>query len=155
MAVSAGTDYAIISKATWFFESGIGDCTAVFTRPFLFIFPHKTMSATSRTFTDTEYTIGGQKPSVAILALLRDPATTADSMVEQLLSWSSQAAGPIVERMEEFKRVRIFRGFIRRSVVVSKKEKGMDMGATGMRPTKEELPAFPEFFKDHPHLELK
>lgn len=155
MPVKAGPDYAIIAKATWFFESGIGDCTALFTRPFLFIFPHNAMAATSSKITDTEYSIGGRKPSVAIKELLADPATTPESMIETLQKWSTQISGPIMEPMEVFKRVRIFTGFIRRSVVVSKKDKGMDMGATGMRPTKEELPAFLEFFKEHPRVEIK
>ena len=155
MPVNAGSDYAVIAKATWFFESGIGDCTALFTRPYLFIFPHNAMAATSRKVTDTEYSIGGRKPSVAIMELLADPATTPESMVETLQKWSTQITGPIMERMEEYKRIRIFTGFIRRSVAISKKEKGMDFGATGLRPKKEELPAFLEFFKEHPHVEIK
>ena len=155
MGVEAGKDYAIAKKTTWVFETGVGDSTGILTRQYLFIFPHNAIGGAGRTVRETDYTIGGKRPSEAILALLADPATTPESLDDRLVEWSAQVKGPIVERMSAFPRVRIFQGFIRRSVVLSKKESGMDFGATSIRPKKDELPAFVEFFKDHPHLELK
>ncbi|MCC7508113.1 MAG: hypothetical protein IT464_01900 [Planctomycetes bacterium] len=155
MAVQPGKDYAAARKTTWVFQSGVGDATALITRHSLFIFPHSAIGGTGRTVTETDYKIGGRKPVEAIMALLADSATTPEQLEEQMRKWSAQVSGPIVEHMSDFKRVRIFTGFIRRSVVLSKKEKGFEMGATSIRPSKEELPAFLEFFKDYPALEIK
>jgi hypothetical protein len=155
MAVTAGRDYAVARKTTWLFDSGIGDATGVITRQHVFIFPHNAIGGQGRRVSESTYTIGGRSPAVAIMELLADPATTPESLDDKLIEWSGQVSGPIVEHLSAFPRVRIFKGFIRRSVALSKKEKGMDFGATSIRPKKDELPAFLEFFKDHPQLEIK
>ena len=155
MAVTAGTDYAVARKTTWVFDTGVGDATGIVTRQYLFIFPHNAIGGSGRKISESTYTIGGRKPAEAIADLLAKPDMTSESLDDTLIEWSGQVTGPIVERMSGFPRVRIFKGFIRRSVVLSKKESGMDFGATSIRPKKEELPAFLEFFKDHEHLEIK
>ncbi|MBZ0137275.1 MAG: hypothetical protein K8I27_12990 [Planctomycetes bacterium] len=155
MAVSPGKDYAVANKTTWVFATGVGDATGVITRQYLFIFPHNAIGGSGSRVSESTYTIGGRKPAEAIADLLANPATTPETLDDRLVEWSAQVTGPIMERLSAFPRVRIFKGFIRRSVVLSKKESGMDFGATSIRPKKEELPAFLEFFKDHEHLEIK
>ena len=155
MTVTAGKDYAVARKTTWVFETGVGDATGVITRQYVFIFPHKAIGGSGRKLSESTYSIGGRKPAEAIAELLADPATTPETLDDKLVDWSGQVKGPIVERLSAFPRVRIFKGFIRRSVALSKKAKGVDFGATSIRPKKDELPAFLEFFKDHPQLEIK
>lgn len=155
MGVVIGKDFAVAAKTTWVFDSGVGDATAVITRGLVCIFPHSAIGGSGRTVTETDYRIGGKHPREAIMGLLADPSTTAESLDAQLRTWSAQVSGPILDDMAIYKRVRIFTGFFRRSVVLSKKESGFEFGATGIRPTKAELGAFLEFFKDHPALELK
>lgn len=155
MAVTAGKDYAVARKTTWVFETGVGDATGVITRQYVFIFPHNAIGGSGRSVSESTYTIGGRKPAEAIADLLANPDTTPETLDDKLIEWSGQVTGPIVERLSAFPRVRIFTGFIRRSVALSKKEKGMDFSATSIRPKKDELPAFLEFFKDHPQVEIK
>jgi hypothetical protein len=85
----------------------------------------------------------------------RDPATSADALDQQLGEWAKQVDGPIVQDLAEIKRIRIFQGWFRRSVVLTKKESGYDLKPMSLRPTKEELPAFVELLKDRPGTELK
>jgi hypothetical protein len=155
MAVEAGKDFALAKKTTWMFESGVGPATAVVTPTYLFIFPHRAISGRGMTTTRTTYDIGGMHPADAIMQLLADPSTTLDSMEEQLLKWGGDTGGPIVERLDDFKRFRIFTGFIRRNVLFSKKEKGYDIRPTGVRPAKDELQAWVDMLKDRPGVELK
>lgn len=155
MAVTPGKDYALAKKTTWTFETGIGDATGILTPYSLCIFPHSTMAADSRKITDTDFTIGGKNPAVAIQELVDNPDTSPESLDEQLEKWSKQVEGPINEPMEKFKRVRIFTGFFRRSVVFSVKEKGMEFGATMIRPKKNEMPQFVEFVKALPDIKLE
>lgn len=155
MAVEAGKDYAMARKTTWTFESGIGDATAVLNKYSLCIFPHSTMAADSRKITDTNFTIGGKHPFEAINALVNDPDVSVEAMDEQLEKWSKQVEGPINDPIEKYKRVRIFTGFFRRSVVFSTKEKGMEFGATMVRPRKDELPHWIEFVKTLPDIQLE
>lgn len=150
MALIPGQDYAVAGKCTFVFPEGVGNCTAVLTRAALYLFPHDTLGETER-----KYYIGGQHPGAAIAGLLADPATTPDRLEQQLAAWAAEGPGPQVKWLHDFKRVRIFTGFIRRSVVFSTKETGFEFGATGFKPSKAELPAFLEFFKDHPGLEVK
>ncbi|MHC4841103.1 MAG: hypothetical protein ACYTDT_09140 [Planctomycetota bacterium] len=151
MAVSPGHDFAMVRKTTWVFSSGVADATAIVTPEHLFIFPHKAIGNRG----DTTYTIGGQHPLQAIDALVSDVETTRESLDEKMLKWSSEVEGPIVEPMTDFKRVRIFTGWIRRSVVFSKKDKGFEFAATSVRPSKAELQHWVDIFKDHPGLEMK
>jgi len=155
MAVSPGKDYAIIRKCDWFFETGMGSCTALFTRPYLFVFPHDAFKHTGRTMHETKYSIQGRHPADAISDLVADPETTPESMVDALQKWSSEVKGPIVDPMEDYKRVKLFTGFIRRSVVLSKKDSGYDISPVGLRPKKEELPALVDFFREHPGAIIK
>lgn len=151
MAVAAGKDYAVARKVTWLFETGAGDATALVTRRHVFVFPHKTIDAHS----SSTFLIDGRPPAQAILELLADPATTPEILDGQMTRWASQTVGPIFENFETFKRIRIFTGFFRRSVVFSKKEKGFEFGALGFRPKKEEMQAFLDLLKDYPALEIR
>ncbi|MCF6228705.1 MAG: hypothetical protein L3J82_08625 [Planctomycetes bacterium] len=155
MAVSAGHDYAIARKTTWTFESGIGKGTAVVTPKTLFIFPHLTIGGTSRTQSSTEFTIGGQHPMAAIEEMLSNPEATRESIEEILQKWSSEVEGPVVESLSVFKRVKIFTGWLRRSIVLSKKEKGFEFGATAIIPKKDELQNWIDIFKDFPNITIK
>ena len=155
MAVSPGHDYAIARKTTWVFDTGVGKATAIVTPETLFIFPHAAIGGSGRTTTDTKYTIAGKHPLQAIQELLADPESTRESIDAQMQKWSSEVKGPIVEPLSEFKRMRIFTGWIRRSVVFSKKEKGFGFGATSVLPKKDELQNWIDIFKDFPNLEMK
>lgn len=155
MAVTAGKDYAVARKTTWVFETGVGDSTGVLTRQYLFIFPHNAIGGAGRKVSESTYTIGGRKPAEAIFDLLANPETTPETLDDKLVEWCGQVTGPIMERMSAFPRVRIFTGFIRRSIALSKKEKGMDFGATSIRPSKDELPAFLEFFDTQPGVTVE
>lgn len=155
MAVAPGRDFAVARKTAWLFDTGVGDATALMTRQHVFIFPHNALGGAGRTVSETTYTIGGRRPADAILELLANPATTPETLDQQMLQWSSQVVGPIVERMDDIKRVRVFTGFIRRSVVLSKKDKGYDLSPTSFRPKKDELPAFLELLKGRPGVEVK
>ncbi|MBX3459673.1 MAG: hypothetical protein KF696_06855 [Planctomycetes bacterium] len=151
MAIQPGKDFAVAAKVSIALENlGVGNCTVVATRTALYLFPHDTIGETER-----QYSIGGRKPGDVIAELLADPATTAERLEQQLAAWAAQETGPQVKPLAGFKRMRIFTGFIRRSVVFSTKETGYEFGALGFRPGKAELAAFLEFFKDFPGLEVK
>jgi hypothetical protein len=154
MTVQAGRDYAVAAKTTWVFETGVANGTALITRGHLFIYPHSTMSASGA---ESPCSIDGRHPREAIMGLLGAPGTTAESLDAQMLKWCRQVKGPVAEPLATYKRVRVFQGFIRRSVVLSKKESGFEVGATGFRPSKAEIPAFIELFQSGigPVLELK
>ena len=156
MAVRLGVDYALARKTTWWFSEGIGPGTAVLTRRALYVFPHRLLagaSATSRT--KVVFTIGGRSPEDAIANLLTSPELTADALDQQLHAWATQTRGPIVEDLARVRRIRIFQGWFRRSVVLSEKESGYDARPKGVRPSKEELPAFVALLQGRPGLELK
>lgn len=155
MAVVEGTDYAVARKTTWWFSTGPGPATGVLTRAALYLFPHRAIGGRGTTTIRTTYTIGGKPPLMAIQSLLVDPQTTPQSLDGQLGEWCAQVEGPIREDLSLVKRVRIFRGWLRRSVVFSEKESGYDLRPKSVRPTKQELPAFVAMLRDRPGVELK
>jgi hypothetical protein len=152
MSVTAGTDYAFARKTTWIFPgAGVGPATAVLTPATLFLFPHRATNSDAR----TTFSLGGQHPGVAIEALIADPQTTPTTLEGQLLHWSRDVQGPIAENLAAIKRVRIFTGWLRRSVAFSKKSEGYDLRPASVRPSKDELPAWIAMLRGHPHLEMK
>ncbi|MCA9678011.1 MAG: hypothetical protein H6709_20685 [Kofleriaceae bacterium] len=156
MGVTAGTDYAIARKTTWIFPgAGIGPATAVLTRRTLFLFPHRAFSGHGNVRSRTTFTIGGQSPVVAIEALLAAPDTTPDGLEAQLRRWAADVQGPVVEDLQAYLRVRVFTGWLRRSVAFSKKASGYDLRPESVRPTKLELPAFLTLLSDRPGVEIK
>jgi hypothetical protein len=153
--VTSGKDFALVARTTWFFSTGIGRASAALTPRALYLFPEHTFAAGATTRTKTDFTIGGRRPYDAISGLVATPATSADALDQQLGEWAKQVDGPIVQDLAEIKRIRIFQGWFRRSVVLTKKESGYDLKPMSLRPTKEELPAFVELLKDRPGTELK
>ena len=153
--VTSGKDFALVAQTRWFFSTGFGRASAALTRRALYLFPEHTFAAGATTRTKTDFTIGGGRPYDAIRALVANPATTGESLDPQLAEWARQVEGPIVVDLAAIKRIRIFRGWFRRSVVFSEKASGYDIRPKSLRPTPDELPAFVEMLKDRPGTELK
>ncbi len=151
MTVTPGIDFAMAEKTTWIFSSGVATSTAVATSDKLFIFPHKAIGSNNK----TTYTIGGKAPLDAITGLVKNPETTVEELDSTMEKWSSDVEGPLVFSLSDFQRVRIFTGWIRRSVAFTKKAKGMDFSATSVRPSKAELSDWVNILKDHPSVEMK
>jgi len=161
MAVTAGADYALCSKFTWPFENGLGNGLAVVTRHGFYAIPYDVMNHQSKAgknyWVDTKATIGGKHPVEALRLFLDHPDTDVVKVNMQMTEWCQASNGGDIVPMHEFKRMRIFTGFIRRSVVLSKKDSGLIHGPSSVRsvrPKKDELQAWVDFFKDDPRLEF-
>lgn len=156
MPVTLGVDYAAVRRTSWWFPAGMGKATAIMTRQTLYLFPVKLLSSTTTTSrTNLLFTIGGRPPEEAIAGLVADPATTPEVLEQELSRWAREVEGPIAVEMSQYKRIRIWTGFVRRSVAFSKKESGYDIKPEAVRPTKEEMPAFVSMLRDRPGVQIK
>ncbi len=139
MAIGAGTDYAIARSTLWVFApTNIASVTAVLTRSALYLFPRD-----------------GVPGIAAIDAMLAAPEMNAQALDGQLAAWRENSRGAAMEPLAKYHRVRIFTGWLRRSVAFSTQDTGYDLRASSIKPSKLELPAFVELLRGHPRLELK
>lgn len=156
MALTAGKDYALARRTTWWFKTGPGRGTAVLTRNALYVFPEKTLSSTSATSrTNTVFTIDGKPPVEAIEALIARPEVSPEAADAAFRKWASEVEVPVVQELATVRRIRIFTGWFRRSVVFSEKESGFDARPKAVRPSKDELQAFVDLLAGRPGLEMK
>lgn len=156
MALTLGKDYALARKTTWWFSSGPGSGTAILTPSTLYIFPEKTLSGhTGTTRTNTLFTIGGRTPLQAIQELVSRPEVTLQQADAELQRWASEVQGPVRQDMAAVKRIRIFKGWLRRGVAFSEKESGYDVRPKSVRPAKDEIQSFIELLQGRPGVELK
>lgn len=134
--LTIGADYALARKTTWIFAGGGVDFrTVVATRTAVYAFPR----------TEAE----------AIEALLAAPETTAKKLDAELVRRSEAADIRVVEPLAVFRRILVYRGWFRRSVVLSKKATGFDARPASIHPTKAEMPAFVTLLQALPQVELK
>lgn len=143
MAVASGIDYALAKKIAWAFpELGPGNGVAVVTAKNVYILPTKGI--------EEDFKIEGRHPLVVVQELLQASGTDLTSMNDALEKWTSGLKG-IIKPMSAVKRIKIKTGFFMRMVGFSEKDTGFDSGfgtALSIRPTKDEMQAFINFFKE-------
>ncbi len=134
--LTVGADYALARKTTWIFAGGGVDFrTVVVTRTAVYAFP--------------------RAEAEALEALLAGPATIAKKLDAELVRRAEAVDIRVAEPLSSFRRILVYRGWFRRSVVLSKKAKGFDARPASIHPTKDEMPAFVELLRELPQVELK
>lgn len=134
--LTAGADYAFAHKTTWVFaDAGVDFRTVVITRTTVYAFP--------------------REHAAALAELLTAPPTTAKKLDAELARRGADTDIPVAMPLAGFRRIIVYRGWFRRSVVLSKKAKGFDARPASINPTKVEMPAFVELLQALPQVELK
>jgi hypothetical protein len=148
--MTPGTDYAVARVITWVFPIGPAKGFALVTRSRLLMFPYRLIVGRST------IAIGGRDA----LTVLDESIARGADLESAIDDWTMHLQGPLVKPLAVFRRIRIFSGFFRRSVVFSEKAEGFDRGgpggtALGFRPTKPELAVFSQFFAGDPRLDAR
>ena len=160
MPVLVGKDYAFVEKFSWAFEIGLGDAFGLLTPERLVLLPYRTenhenVHGNYKT-TTTHIKVDGIHPVQAVTTLLNDEDTTVEVMNQTIDGWLQQVPkGPICRPLTTFGSIRIYTGWIRRSVAFLPPEGIARTGnSIAIRPSKTEIKDFVTLLDGHPLLEF-